>query len=238
MIFWNIFHIIIARGYRETLPARRCLQRAVRYIINNPYLFGNASDTTAVPWKLLFCNRDCSCRFLTWRLRRICGVEGSTPFRANGSSVGRVHNMMVRQSSLRFESAQENAFIPKSGTAVRTAAMQFGLLPAGRGYRSKELPQNNSNRTAGIILRQFLRRKGEQQPAEDISPVLPSPQDLTADHRITAGISGRGPALPPGLLPNRAALQPAFHPAMQMSDRAEGALHQQPCLRIRLKDEG
>ncbi len=116
--------------------------------------------------------------------------------------------------------------------------MQFGLLPAGRGYRSKELPQNNSNRTAGIILRQFLRRKGEQQPAEDISPVLPGPQDLTADHRITAGISGRGPALPPGLLPNRAALQPAFHPAMQMSDRAEGALHQQPCLRIRLKDEG
>ncbi len=83
---------------------------------------------------------------------------------------------MVRQSSLRFESAQENAFIPKSGTAVRTAAMQFGLLPAGRGYRSKELPQNNSNRTAGIILRQFLRRKGEQQPAEDISPVLPGPE--------------------------------------------------------------
>lgn len=87
-------------------------------------------------------------------------------------------------------------------------------------------------------MRQFLRRKGEQQPAEDISQVLPGPQDLTADHKRTAGISGRGHALPHGLLPNRAALQFAIRLAMQMSDRAEGALYQQPCLRIRLKDEG
>lgn len=59
------------RGYWDTLPARRCLQRAARYIINYFTKLGI-------------------------RPGKACDVEGSTPSRVNGSSVGRVHNMLVR----------------------------------------------------------------------------------------------------------------------------------------------
>ena len=88
---------------------------------------------------------------------KFCVVEGSTPSRENGSSVGRVHIQEGRPvTSCGSTPHKSNAFIPVSSPSAELAAscaaspavqvtLPDSLLPESRGYRlqKEETPACN-----------------------------------------------------------------------------------------------
>lgn len=99
-------------GHRKPLPARRCLQLTVRYVIN---CFTNAWISTLPS----------AARGNSFCSQTTCVFGGSNPSRENGYSIGRVHNIIGRTKWAVPVIGKNERFCARIKSAVRLRTGQY-----------------------------------------------------------------------------------------------------------------
>ena len=90
---------------------------------------------------------------------KVCGVEGSNPSRVNGSSVDRVHNIMVRPVKSAVRIRLKQYFYPNFGQIPHFCEAQR-IAKQGKRECAKSV--------CGLKAGDTADRKEEQHPVNDI----------------------------------------------------------------------